>query len=130
MNLIPLLSSNLWAARMRPVFLVDEVRERYALVLILLRHGDDEAEVRTHELVQRLFLALADELGQACLLGTVDQRVLADLLEVLVERSVPRRSLPGREAHGLTTPSLLAAAPAGSDGTPSRWTSGVSSLGH
>src|SRR5690242_4966194 len=59
------------------VALVDEIRERDALVLILLRDGHDEAEIRAHQLVERFLIALANALRQPHLLVARDQRVRA-----------------------------------------------------
>ncbi len=67
------------------VALVDEIRERNALVLVLLRHRNHEAEIGAHQLVQRLLIAFLDELGQPDLLLTVDEGVGADLFQILVE---------------------------------------------
>ena len=76
------------------VALVDQVGQRHALVLILLGHGDDEAEVAAHELVQRLAVAGADALGEIHFLFLRDQRILADLAEILVQRSFIERRAP------------------------------------
>src|SRR5688572_5534124 len=84
------------------VALVDQVRERDALVLILLRDRHDEAEVRPNQLVQRLLIVRADALRQRDLLVARDQRVRADVAEILVERPFLVRRLPvraGRASH-------------------------------
>jgi len=70
------------------VALVDEVRERHALVLILLGDGDDEAEVAADQLVERLALSDPDTLRKADFFFLRDQRVLADFPKVLVERTL------------------------------------------
>src|SRR5437773_8103010 len=87
MNLIPFVSSNLWAARIRPRLPSLIRSESDTPVLVFLGHGDDEPEVGAHQLVQRLRVALLDPLGQRHLLLAGDQRTLADLPQVLVERS-------------------------------------------
>jgi len=87
------------------VALVDQVRERYSLVLVFLGHGDDEPEVGAHQLVQRLRVALLDPLGQRHLFLAGDQRILADLPQVLVERSlVERGSFRRVQLHDRVTP--------------------------
>jgi hypothetical protein len=68
------------------VALVDQVRERDALVLVLLGDRDDEAQVGAHERVERLLVVGADALGEAHLLLARDQRIDADVAQVLVER--------------------------------------------
>jgi hypothetical protein len=79
------------------VTLVDEVGERHALVLVLLRHRDDEAEVAADQLVERLGVTDTDALREPDLLLLRDQRVLADLAEILVQRSlVERWTAPAR----------------------------------
>src|SRR5690606_29156330 len=70
------------------VALVDQVAERHALVLVLLGDGYDEAEVGADELIERFFVALADPLGQLDLVLALEQRIRADLLEVLIERAL------------------------------------------
>ena len=83
------------------VALVDQVGERDALVLILLGDRDDEAEVAAHQLVERLAVARADPLGEADLFLLRNQRVLADLAEILVQRSFVERGTPlaGTDLH-------------------------------
>ena len=78
------------------VALIDEVAEADALVLIFLGDGDDESEVRSDQFVERLLLALPDALGERVLLLSGEERVCADFLEVLVERTVFVTSLVGR----------------------------------
>jgi len=86
------------------VALVDQVRERDSLVLVFLGHRDDEPEVRAHQLVQRLRVALLDPLGQRHLFLAGDQRILADFPQVLVERSlVERGSFRRIQLHGRVT---------------------------
>ena len=63
----------------------DQIRKRHTLVLILLGHRHDESEVRTHQLVEGLGVSCPDSPSQPGLLGAIDQRVLTDLLQVLVE---------------------------------------------
>src|SRR5690606_2886229 len=82
------------------VALVDEVAKCDALVLVLLGYGDDEAEVGADELVERFLIADADGLGQLHLVLAVEQRVRADLLEVLIEGALIVHTLACRvEAH-------------------------------
>src|SRR5260370_1358050 len=87
------------------VALVDQIRERHALVLVLLGYGDDEPQVRADELAERFLVALLDALGQRDFFLTGDQRVLADLAQVLIQRSlVERGSLRRVQLPGLLTP--------------------------
>ena len=44
--------------------LVDQIGQGYTLILVLLGDGDNEAEVRANQLVQRLRILLPDRLGQ------------------------------------------------------------------
>ena len=53
----------------------------------LIRDGDDEAQVRAHELVERLLVCHADALRKAHFLVTRDERIDADVAQVLVERA-------------------------------------------
>jgi hypothetical protein len=85
------------------VALVDQIGERDALILILLGHRHDEPEVRAHQLVQRLLIVHPNALRQSHLFLTVDQRIDADVTQVLVERAfVVRRLFRGRW-HSWTT---------------------------
>src|SRR5256885_2375765 len=87
------------------VTLVDQIGERDALVLILLRDRHHEPEVGAHQFVERLRVALLDSLSERHFLLTGDQRVLADLAEVLVERSLVEGGPFGRvQLHGGFTP--------------------------
>jgi hypothetical protein len=70
--------------------LVDQVGKRNALVLVLLGHRYDEAEVAAHQLVEGLLFAQADPLRQRHLLLLRDQRIPADLAEILIQRSFVR----------------------------------------
>ncbi len=83
------------------VALVDQIGERDALVLVFLGDRDDEAEVAADQLVERLAVADADPLGEADFFLLRNQRVLADLAEVLVERSLVERgtALAGTDLH-------------------------------
>ena len=67
--------------------LVDQIRKRNPLILILLGNGNHESEIAAPQLVERLGLAGTDALGKRNLFLLVDQRILADLAEVLVERA-------------------------------------------
>ena len=72
-------------ANQTEVALVDQIGERDALILIFLGDGHDEAEVRPNELVETLLVALPDLLGKADFLIARDQRIRADVAEVLIE---------------------------------------------
>ena len=77
------------------VALVDEVRERQALTLVPLGHGDDEAEVRAHHLVERLLVALLDAHRQLDLVVGRQERDLTDLLEILVQHPLGTGDIHG-----------------------------------
>src|SRR6185503_3115128 len=82
------------------VALVDQIRERHALVLILLRDRHDEAQVGAHQLVQGFLLALADALRETDLLVAIDQRIDADVTQILIERAfLERRLLLAGDGH-------------------------------
>ena len=100
------------------VALVDQIRERDPLVLILLRHGDHKPQVGPHELVERLRLAQLDPLSERDLLLARDERILTDLPEVLVERPlIERGPLRCVQMHGLATlQARYGAAPDTTDG--------------
>src|SRR5439155_1526883 len=86
------------------VALVDQIREGDALVLVFLGDGDDEPEVGADQLVQRLLVLRLDALGQRDLFLARNQRILADLAEVLIQRSlVERGALRRVQLHGLVT---------------------------
>ena len=67
------------------VAFADEIDEREAAVLVFLGDGDDEAQVALDELLEGVLVAGADLLGEVDLLGALEQRIGADLVEVLVE---------------------------------------------
>ena len=48
------------------VSLVDQVGQRHALILVLLRHGHHEAQVRPHQLVQPVLIANPDPSCKFC----------------------------------------------------------------
>ena len=75
--------------------------ERHALILILLGDGHDEPKIAAHQLVERLFLTHADALRQIDLFLLRNQRVLADLAQVLVQRALVERrtALTGTDLH-------------------------------
>jgi hypothetical protein len=81
------------------VALVDQIGQRHALVLVLLGDGDDEAEVRADQLVERFGIARADVLRETDFLGPIDQRICADLLQVLIEGPFPEGGTPRGERH-------------------------------
>ena len=66
------------------VALVDEVGQAQALVLVLLSHGNDEAQVGFGELLQRFAVAFLDGLCKFDFFLDGDQVLAADLLEVFV----------------------------------------------
>jgi len=68
------------------VSLVDEVGQRHALVLVLLGHRHHEAQVAAHQRFQRVAVAFADSPREPRFLVAVDQRIRADLAQVLVQR--------------------------------------------
>src|SRR5690606_16446289 len=76
--------------------LADEVGEREPLALVLLRDGDDEAEVGPDELVERDLVALLDPACELDLLLRREQGDLPDLLEVLVEHPLGAGHVHGR----------------------------------
>ena len=61
--------------------------------LVFLSDGDDEPEVRPHELVQRVVLALLDTLREVHLLLRLQKRDLPNLLEVLVQHALLARDV-------------------------------------
>src|SRR5215210_5325912 len=65
------------------VALVDQVRERDSLILVLLGDRDHKAKIAANELVERLPVADANALGEAHLLLLRNQGILADLAEIL-----------------------------------------------
>ena len=81
------------------VALIDEIGKRHPLVLILLRHRHHEPEVGADQLVERLLFPTLDTLRKARLFSLVDQRILADLFEVLVKRSFPESAFTGSKPH-------------------------------
>src|SRR5262249_9035128 len=68
------------------VAFVDQIRERDALVLILLRDGYHEAKVGSNELVERFLIIRADTLREPDLFVATDQWVGTDVAQILVER--------------------------------------------
>src|SRR5438094_1040 len=100
-------------ANQAEVALVDQIGERDTLILVLLRDRHHEPQVGAHQLVERLGIALLDPLRERHFLLTGDQRVLADLAEILVERSLIERGTFRRvQLHGrITLPGLHDAAP-------------------
>ena len=79
MNLIPFVSSNLRGADEAEVALVDQIRQRHALILILLRHRHDEAQVRPYQLVERFLIVHPDSLREPHLFFARDERIRADV---------------------------------------------------
>ena len=68
------------------VALVDQIGERDSLVLIFLGDGNDEAQVRPDELVERFLVFQADPLRERNFLFAGDERIDADVTKVLIER--------------------------------------------
>ena len=67
------------------VALVDQVGERDALVLVLLGDRNDEAEIAADQRVEGFFIALANALREANLVGLGDERIARDVPQVDVE---------------------------------------------
>src|SRR5450759_182567 len=67
------------------VALVDQIGKRDALVLILLGHRYDKAQVRPHQLVERLLVVHADPSRQRRFFIAGNQRIDADVPEILIE---------------------------------------------
>ena len=70
------------------VALVDEVVERHALVLILLRHRHHKAQVGLHQAFECLFVAMADALCQFHLFVHGEEFQTANLGEIFVNRCI------------------------------------------
>ena len=68
------------------VAFVNQVGEAESLILVLLGDRHDETQVRLGELFERLLVSFLDSLGEFYLLLNRDKLLLADLLEVLVQR--------------------------------------------
>src|SRR5687767_4530231 len=69
------------------VALVDQIRERYTLVLIFLRDRNDEAEIRPDELVECFLVVGANALRESDFLLARDKRIDADVPKILIERA-------------------------------------------
>ena len=62
--------------------------------------GNDEAEVRANELVERFLILEADSLREGDFLLAIDERVDADIAEVLIQRPfIVRRFSICRDRH-------------------------------
>src|SRR5207237_9870138 len=68
------------------VALVDQIGERYALVLIFLGDGDDESQVRSNQRVESVLVVLADALRELHFHLASDEGKDADVPEVLIKR--------------------------------------------
>ena len=68
------------------VALVDQVREAQSLILVLFGHGHHEAQVGFGELFERFLVSFLDSLGEFHLLLDRDELLLADFLQVFVQR--------------------------------------------
>jgi hypothetical protein len=66
-------------ANQTEVAFIDQVGERNALILVLLGHRDDEAQVTADQLVERFLFADADAPRQAYFFLLRNERVLTDL---------------------------------------------------
>ena len=66
--------------------LLDQIEERQALVAVLLRDRDDEAQVRLDHLLLRAVVAALDPLRELDLLRGGEQVDLADVLEEELQR--------------------------------------------
>ncbi len=73
------------------VALVDQVAERESLILILLGHTDDEAQIGLGQLFEGKLVAAADAAGQLNLFIRGEEGNLADFLKVFFQAS----DLPG-----------------------------------
>ena len=65
---------------------VDQVGQAESLVLVLLGYRDHETQVGLGQLFERFLIAFADSLGQFHLFLHRDELLLADLLQIFVER--------------------------------------------
>jgi hypothetical protein len=79
---------------------VDQVRQGHALILVLLGHRDDESEVGSDQLVQSLLIILPDQAGEARFLLSIDERIDADLLEILIQGSFLEGVATPAKGHG------------------------------
>ena len=68
------------------IALVDKVGQTQSLILVLLGHRHDEAQVGLGQFLQCLLIALLDALSQFHFLFDGYKLLLADLLQILVER--------------------------------------------
>ena len=75
------------------VALLDKIEEEHTLADIALGYRHDETEVGFHELLFRFLIAVCHLLGEHLLLVVVEQRHLADFLEVHTHRVVYSETL-------------------------------------
>ncbi len=68
------------------VALVDKVGQAEPLILVLLGDGNHEAQIGLRELFERFLVPFLDSLGEFHLLLDRDELLLADLLQILVQR--------------------------------------------
>src|SRR5207248_3722290 len=66
--------------------LLDQIEERQALVAVVLRDRDDEAEIRLDHPLLRLLVAALDPLGELDLLRSRQQRMPPGLAQEQLER--------------------------------------------
>src|SRR4029453_19034947 len=88
--------------------LLDQIEERQALVPVLLRDRDDQAEVRLHHLLFRTVVAALDALRELDLLGGGKKVDLADVLQEQLQRVRRKlsRAFTGRTPRGRVPASL------------------------
>ena len=79
---------------------LNQVQEQHAAADVLLGDADDEAQVGLDQAALRLLVPPLHSLGQLDLIGRVEQRDLADLLEVHPDRIIDADPFEGLE-HGL-----------------------------
>jgi len=105
MNFTPWSDRTSGSGEQPDVSLADEIDEGHAAVLVLFGNGDHEAQVALNELLQCVCIARANAAGNLDLFVPLEQRISADLIEVLIE-NVPlglawRDSSDGRLATTL-----------------------------
>src|SRR5690349_22428470 len=67
------------------VAFTDQIDERHAAVLILLRHRDDETQIALDELLECVGIAGTNTTSNLDLLCTFEQRIRAHLVQILIE---------------------------------------------
>ena len=74
-------------AHQSEVALLDQVEERQAAIVVVLRDADDEAEVRADELLARLGIALLHAVRELDLLLRGEERHVVDVAQVGLQRA-------------------------------------------